>query len=61
LAAIDRRRDAAAAYREALKNIREGHHQVVLSARHLSGKEFNLALQPYTSKLDSLVPALQEK
>jgi hypothetical protein len=61
LAAIDRRRDAAAAYREALQNIREGHHQVVLSAHHLSDKELNLALQPYTSKLDSLVSALQEK
>jgi hypothetical protein len=61
LAAIQRRRDVARAYRESLKNIREGHHQLVLSAHRLNTKELSLALQPYTSKLDGLVPVLQEK
>jgi len=61
LAAIQRRREAAGAYREALKNIREGHHQLTLSAHRLNTKELSLALQPYTSKLDGLVPVLQGK
>jgi hypothetical protein len=60
VADIDRRRKAAAQYQEALKTVREGHHQLVTGAHHLSAKELNVALQPYTSKLMDLVTALQK-
>ncbi len=60
LAQVQGRRDAANAYRDALKDIREGHHQLVKSAQHLSTKELSMSLQPYTSKLDGLLPSLQK-
>lgn len=60
LADIQRRRTAAGTYRDALKSIREGHHQLVENAQHLNAKELSMALQPYTSKLDGLIPAPQK-
>jgi hypothetical protein len=56
---IGQRRSSAQAFTEALRAIREGHRQLVQSARHLNAKRLSLALQPYTSKLDGLMPALQ--
>lgn len=59
VAQIGRRRSSAQALTEALKAIREGHHQLAQTARHLSTRQLSLALEPYTSKLDGLMPALQ--
>jgi hypothetical protein len=59
IAEISRRRAAATAFRDALKDIREGHHQLLVNAKHLSAKQLSVALEPYTSKLDGLLPTLQ--
>jgi hypothetical protein len=58
---VAERRDAANAYREALKTVREGHHTLVRDAHYLSTKDLNKALQPYTSNLNGLVPTLSKK
>lgn len=60
LADIQRHRTAADAYRNALENIRAGHHKIVESAPHMRDKQLSLALDPYTSKLSDLLPALQK-
>jgi hypothetical protein len=57
---IERRRAGADAYRQALQSVRDGHHKLVQSADHLSARELDVALQPYTSKLNGLVPVLQK-
>jgi hypothetical protein len=57
---LQRRRAGAEAYRDALKDIREGHHQLAQSAQHMSDKELSIALQPYTEKLDGLAAALEK-
>lgn len=59
MADIERRRAAAKTYQDALKAVREGHHQLVTGAQHFNAKELDVALEPYTSKLDGLIPALQ--
>ena len=60
MADIQRRRTVAEAYRDALKAVRDGHHQLLTGAQHLSAKELNIALQPYTSTLGALIPELQK-
>lgn len=57
---LHRRAAAADAYVEALEQIRAGHHQLAQNAGHLHAKELSLALQPYTAKLQALVPVLQK-
>ncbi len=44
----------------ALQQIRDGHHTLAKNAGHLSAKDLSVALQPYTSELQTLVPALQK-
>ncbi len=60
LAEIARRRAAAASYVEALQTIREGDQKLLEASKHMNAKETSLALQPYTSKLNSLAPAAQK-
>jgi len=60
LSDIQRHRTAADAYRSALQQIRAGHHEIVQTAPHLSDRQLNLALEPYTSKLKGLLTALQK-
>lgn len=60
LSDIQRHRAAAGAYRDALQQIRDGHHKIVQSASQLKDKQLTLALEPYTSKLNGLLPALQK-
>ncbi len=57
---LKRRKAAAEAYVEALRSIREGHHQLAESAKRLNAKQLTAALQPYTEKLEGLLPALQQ-
>ncbi len=57
---LKRRRAAAEAYVEALQQIREGHHRLAQSASRLKGRELMAALQPYTEKLEGLLPTLQK-
>lgn len=56
---LNRRKTIADAYVRALGQIREGHHQLALNVRHLKSKEITMALQPYTARLQGLVPTLQ--
>ena len=56
---LQRRRGAAKAYVETLKQAREGHHQLASAAGQLNGKETALALQPYISRLETLMPAVE--
>ncbi len=60
MAEIERRRTSAEAYQDVLKTVREGHHQLVAGAQHLSARELSIALEPYTSKLDGLIPAVEK-
>ena len=60
LSDIQRHRTAADAYRQALQEIRGGHHKIVQAAPQLRDRQLNLALAPYTSKLTGLLPALQK-
>ena len=55
LSELHDRRTSADAYREALKNIREGHGKLVENAQHLTAKELNSTLQPYISSIDGAV------
>jgi hypothetical protein len=57
---LNRRRDSAEAYVQALQKIREGHRELAKNLPHLKGKELSLALDAYTSGLDELVPVLQK-
>jgi hypothetical protein len=59
LTRLQRRKAAADALAHALGQIRDGHHQLALNASHLKPKELSMALQPYTARLQGLVPALQ--
>ncbi len=56
---LNRRKTIADAYVRALGQIREGHHQLALNVHHLKSKEISMALQPYTARLQGLVPTLQ--
>lgn len=58
---IGERRAAANAYRDALKNIREGHHTLTRDAHYMNAKDLSKALQPYTSNLNGLIPILSKK
>ncbi len=55
---VQRRRAAAKAYAEVLRQAREGHH-LLASTGHLNNKELSLALQPYVSKLQAFAPSIQ--
>lgn len=57
---LNRRKAVAHAYVEALEQIRDGHHQLALNANRLHARDLNLALQPYTTKLQTLMPVLQK-
>lgn len=57
---LDRRKAAADAYVQALLEIREGHHQLALNAGRLGAKELSLAIEPYTSRLQTLLPRVQQ-
>lgn len=60
VAEIQRRRTEAENYSKALGEIREGHHQLIEDAKHMSAKELSLVLQPYTSELNTLAPLVQK-
>jgi hypothetical protein len=54
---LNRRKGAAEAYVQALRQVRDGHHTLATNARRgFSGKELAAALQPYTDKLEGLLP-----
>ena len=57
---LTRRKTTADAYVEALQQICEGHHKLAENAGHLNVKELSLALQPYTTRLQALLPVLQK-
>lgn len=57
---INRRKAAADAYVEALKQIREGHHKLTEKGGHLNVKELGLALASYTTRLQALLPIVQK-
>ncbi len=57
---LNRRKSAAEAYVRALQQIREGHHELAQNLPHLKAKDVSLALEPYTARLEGLVPALQQ-
>jgi len=59
MAGIQHRREEAKAYQNALKDIREGDQKLLQDAQKLNPKELSAALQPYTSNLNGLLPALQ--
>ena len=55
LVEFQRRRIAANAYAAALKQVRDGHHQLAIDAGRLNDKEIALALAPYISQIQTLV------
>ncbi len=57
---LDRRKAIADAYVQALRQIRDGHHQLALNANRLRARDLSLALQPYTTNLQALAPVLQK-
>lgn len=60
LNALARRKAVADAYVEALEQIRQAHHQLAQNADHLKGRQLSMALEPYTTKLQTLVLVLQK-
>lgn len=57
---VERRRAAATAYVEVFKQAQGGHHQLAGDgAGRLNSKEISVALQPYISRLEALVPSVQ--
>jgi len=58
---LNGRKAAAKAYVEALHQIREGHHALAQNARSLKAKELAAALQPYTDKLQGLLPIFEKR
>jgi hypothetical protein len=57
---LDKRKAEADAYVAALQQIREGHHALAQNVNHMDAKQLGSALQPYTGKLDGLLPALRK-
>lgn len=57
---LDRRKTVADAYVQALEQIRDAHHQLALNANRLQARDVSLAVQPYITKLQALVPVLQK-
>jgi hypothetical protein len=57
---LSQRRAAAETYVHAMRQIRDGHHQLALNFRRLKAKDLSMALQPYTIRLQGLVPTLQK-
>ncbi len=53
---LQQRRASAAAYVEALQQIRDGHGKLALNSAHLNSKQLGLALQPDISRLRGLAP-----
>lgn len=60
MADLNRREAAAKAYVKALQQIRAGHNMLAKNAGHLNAKDLSIALEPYTSELQTLLPALQK-
>ncbi len=60
LAELNRRKAVADAYAEALEQIREGHKKLAENADHLTGEKMSVAIQPYTTKLQALLPVLEK-
>ena len=58
---LDTRKAAAEAYVEALRQIREGHHELTKSAKSLKTKKLTAALQTYTQKIEALLPVLARR
>ena len=58
---VTQKRAAATAYRDALRNIRDGHHTLARDAHYMNAKELMKALQPYTSNLNGLIPSISKK
>lgn len=56
---LTRRKTAAEAYVQALEQIRDAHHALAQNAQRLNSKQFAVALNAYTTKLQALVPAAQ--
>lgn len=59
LSELHERRAVAKAYVGVLKQVRDGHHQLASEAGRLNSKETSLALQPYISRLETLMPSVQ--
>ena len=57
---LARRKAAADAFVEALKQIRAGHHELAQNVGHLHGKELSMALHSYAAKLQALTADLQK-
>ena len=57
---LNRRKAVASAYVAALQQIREGHHKLAQNADRLNGKSMTVALQPYITQLQALIPTLQK-
>ena len=57
---VNARKAAADPYVAALQQLREGHHSLAKNARSLNVKDLAAALQPYSDKLEGLLPVLEK-
>ncbi len=60
LAELNRHKAAADAYVQALALIRDGHHTLAQNAGRLNTKGAGLAIQPYTEKIEALLPVIEK-
>ncbi|HEY7302881.1 MAG TPA: hypothetical protein VH601_02105 [Bryobacteraceae bacterium] len=58
---LRQRRAAATAYSSALRQAREGHHQLASTITRLNNKEIALTLEPYIAELQALAPSVHNQ
>jgi hypothetical protein len=58
---LNRRKATAEAFVQALRQIRDGHHMLAQNAKRLKAKDLTVALQPFTDKLEGLLPVVEKR